>query len=112
LRRGAGSSSYFRIQWRIVARLRSVCWAISRSDSPAAKRRSNSSFDTAPFDLCFSARTASSPCFFQPVADRRFVLADSLADRFERHSLSQTLFEELSLHSCIFSSDADRKMRM
>ncbi len=32
------------------------------------------------------------PVLLQPVADRRFVLADPLADRFEGHSLCQALF--------------------
>jgi hypothetical protein len=52
------------------------------------------------------------PVLLQPVADRRFVLADLLADGFEGHTLGQTSFEDLLLHGCIFSGDADRKMRM
>jgi len=45
------------------------------------------------------------------MADRRFVFADSLADRFERQALPQALFEELFLHGCIIANRADRKMR-
>jgi len=51
------------------------------------------------------------PMLLQPVADRRFVLAGSLADRFEGHSLCQTLFEELLLHGEIISVYADGTMR-
>jgi hypothetical protein len=65
-----------------------------------------------PFSRMFLRLSRLQPVLLQPIADRRFVLADALADRFEGHSLGQALFEELLLHGCIFPGDADRKMRM
>lgn len=51
------------------------------------------------------------PVLLQPVADRRFVFADALADRFERQALSQALFEQLFVHTGIIANASDRTMQ-
>src|SRR5215212_726604 len=73
-----------------------------------------------PLHLLFRGRSRScmlpplrrsQTVLLQPVADRRFVFAYALADRFEGHSLGQALFQELLLHGCIISIAADSKLR-
>jgi hypothetical protein len=51
------------------------------------------------------------PVLLHPVTHGRFVFADLLTNRPQRHSLRQTLLEELFVHGCIISNDADRKLR-